>query len=141
MQGGIQDPLAEEVSPLYQQLALSNWQRLAANWTAMKAFVSGDSSTYQSSWRFLLRAMLAPAGVLNDHLDYKLILRTHTFRPWLAVKPVASTSHPAANGSLTPATGSSQEAVAVEPAGQKANGIMKMEVIEADDVAPLTPEK
>lgn len=87
MQGGGNTPLPENREPKYQQLALRNWQGIAAGWQALSGFTPGDQTTFQSSWRFFLRILLAPTGMFNDHLDYKAALRTHTRRVDNRVQP------------------------------------------------------
>lgn len=87
LQGGGNTPLPENREPKYQQLALRNWQGIAAGWQALSGFTPGDQTTFQSSWRFFLRILLAPTGMFNDHLDYKAALRTHTRRVDNRVQP------------------------------------------------------
>ena len=74
---------------------LTRLQGLVASWRALSDFSPNDPSTFKSSWRFLAQVLLSPLGIINDHLDYKQILRTHTSRMGTPTMETAKT-----NGSL-----------------------------------------
>ncbi|KAK9823269.1 hypothetical protein WJX72_001475 [[Myrmecia] bisecta] len=54
----------------FDDMMLSGWRKLRVAWRRM-----AQRTTPQSSMRFLLRAALTPVLVINDHIDYKWLLR------------------------------------------------------------------
>jgi hypothetical protein len=66
--------------------ALAAVRKLAVAWRRMRRGVGPCLPSevveqlhggFQSSLRLLVRAVLTPIGVLNDHIDYKLLLRDY----------------------------------------------------------------
>ena len=72
------------------------WRRLARAWVppgtpaaaAAAAASAAESARAQSFPRLLVRAFFTPFGVVNDHLDYKLVLAP----PAIAAAPAGSDS-------------------------------------------------
>ena len=78
--GGLPRPLPGNIIPVFQQAALRNWQGLEADLAGIAGYHPGIAGTFWSSWRFLVRLLLTPVGLINDHVDYKAILRGHAER-------------------------------------------------------------
>jgi hypothetical protein len=55
----------------FDRLIYTSWLKLKMAWHYLSR---GTSDQQQSSMRFLVRAMLLPIMIINDHLDYKLLL-------------------------------------------------------------------
>ena len=84
LQGGPGKRLPNDVIPIFQNIVAWAWQDLCADWQALVTPMQEAPSPAvlgRSWWRLVVRLMLSPLGsLLNDHLDYKAILRSHKQR-------------------------------------------------------------
>jgi hypothetical protein len=60
--------------PLQNPVRFS-WLKLKAAWGFYTAAAVDERANRQSAWRFLVRAALTPVMLINDHIDYRLLMK------------------------------------------------------------------
>lgn len=64
--------------PAFDHLLYHAWAKLQQAWQRLGPLAALPPPSPQSSLRFLVRAALTPIMVINDHIDYKWVLRNLT---------------------------------------------------------------